>query len=129
MEDVPSISHLLSQVATGDPAARESLLPLVYAELRRIAARHMRRERGDHTLQPTALVNEVYVRLFQGDGMEWSSRSHFFAIASREMRHVLVDYARQHRAKKRGGGVHHIELEEAFAYTSAHAEEMLALDQ
>src|SRR5687767_1491163 len=99
------VSRLLAAWASGDPAAREQLVPIVYQELRRLAHHHMRRERAGHTLQTTALVNEVYLRLAGIDGLQWQDRTHFFAMAATLMRRVLVDYARQRGRGKRGAGV------------------------
>lgn len=97
------ITQLLIDWGKGDQAALERLMPLVYAELRRLATNYLRRERKDHTLQPTALVNEAYLRLVgQKDG-KWQNRAHFFAISAQLMRRILVDHARRHLAEKRGG--------------------------
>jgi RNA polymerase sigma factor (TIGR02999 family) len=104
---VPNLdaTRLLHQAEAGDPSAAERLLPLVYGELRSIAGRLMSAERPDHTLQPTALVHEAYVRLIEGTGPEpWTSRAHFVHVAVRAMRNLLVDHARSHRAEKRGAG-------------------------
>ena len=98
------ITVLLEKLRDGDREAESTLLSLVYRELRRIASRRLRRERADHTLQTTALVNEAYVRLFRKSEIDWHSRTHFYAIAARTMRRVLVDYARAQGAAKRGGG-------------------------
>jgi RNA polymerase sigma factor (TIGR02999 family) len=99
------ISQLLADWTNRDPSAREQLVPIVYEELRRLAHHYMRGERADHTLQTTALVNEVYLRLAGIDALKWRDRAHFFAMAGRLMRRVLVDYARQRACEKRGGGV------------------------
>ena len=97
------VTARLAAWRTGSPEAEERLITAVYRELRRIAAGHLRRERNAHTLQPTALVNEAYLRLVGQQRLDWQSRGHFFAIASREMRRVLVDHARRRRAAKRDG--------------------------
>lgn len=106
IQSSPSPKHdltdLLGRWATGTPADRERLLTAVQRELRRIAAAYMRRERPDHTLQPTALVNEAYLRLIDEPDVRWEGRAHFFGIAARLMRQILVDHARKHRAGKRG---------------------------
>jgi RNA polymerase sigma factor (TIGR02999 family) len=99
------VSQLLAEWANGDPSAREQLVPVVYQELRRLAHHYMRGERPNHTLQTTALVNEVYVRLAGIDALQWRDRAHFFAMTATLMRRVLVDYARQRGREKRGGGV------------------------
>jgi RNA polymerase sigma factor (TIGR02999 family) len=99
------VSGLLADWASGDAAARERLVPIVYEELRRLAHHYMRGERDGHTLQTTALVNEVYLRLAGIDGLRWRDRAHFFAMAATLMRRVLVDYARQRGRDKRGGGI------------------------
>jgi RNA polymerase sigma-70 factor, ECF subfamily len=109
----PELTALLRAWARGDDGARERLFPLVHGELRRQAARYMRRERRGHTLQPTALVNEAYLRLAGADGLDWQGRAHFFAIAARVMRQVLVDHARRRRAAKRD--VRPVTLEDAEA--------------
>jgi RNA polymerase sigma factor (TIGR02999 family) len=106
------ISQLLADWANRDPAAREQLVPIVYEELRRLAHHYMRGERAGHTLQTTALVNEVYLRLVGIDGLQWRDRAHFFAMAATLMRRVLVDYARQRGRDKRGAGISVISLDE-----------------
>jgi RNA polymerase sigma factor (TIGR02999 family) len=98
------VTALLEALRRGDAGARDELLTLVYPELRRIAAHYMRQERTSHTLRTTGLVHEVYVRLFGTARVEWQSRAHFFAAVAREMRHILVDYARARNAKKRPDG-------------------------
>ena len=102
--DMPdSITELLLKWSNGDPAALERLMPLVYNELRRLAARYLRRERANHTLQPTALINEAYLRLVDQQKVEWQGRAQFYGLAARVMRNILVDHARSHQAAKRGG--------------------------
>ncbi|MBI3680811.1 MAG: sigma-70 family RNA polymerase sigma factor [Acidobacteria bacterium] len=100
------VPQLLERLRTGDPSALNKLVSALYDELHRIAARHLRGERSDHTLQTTALVHEAYLRLFDGAERQFAGRVHFLAVASRVMRQVLVDYARARATKKRGGGVH-----------------------
>ena len=100
-----TISQVLADWAAQDPTARDRLVPIVYEELRRLAHHYMNGERAGHTLQTTALVNEVYVRLVGIDRLQWRDRTHFFAMAGTLMRRVLVDYARRHGRDKRGGGV------------------------
>src|SRR5439155_10003013 len=102
--DVPdSMSGLLLKWSGGVPAALERLMPLVYNELRRLAARYLRRERANHSLQPTALVNEAYLRLVDQQKVEWQNRAQFFGLAAKLMRNILVDHARSRQAAKRGG--------------------------
>ena len=108
-EDRSQTTRLLKAVHAGDQAAAERLLPLVYAELHRVANAYMRRERPDHTLQPTALINEAYLRLIQED-VDWNSREHFIGFAAHVMRRVLVDYARARNADQRGGKRERVEL-------------------
>jgi RNA polymerase sigma-70 factor (ECF subfamily) len=107
-------------------AGADRLLELVYAELRRIASRIMSRERADHTLQPTALVHEAYLRLIGGSALAWNDRAHFMSIAARAMRHVLIDHARRRDAEKRGGGAQRVTLEEGVLF--GHDPEMELLD-
>src|ERR1039458_3306114 len=111
----------------GDAAAGEQLLPLVYKELHRIAEAYMRRERPDHTLQATALINEAYLRLV-GEDIDWSDRGHFIGLAAHVMRRVLVDYARQHNAERRAGGLQRVEMEDNLAISPARLDEVLILD-
>lgn len=99
-----TVTMLLKDWRGGDQAALDELMPLIYAELHKIAVGYMRRERGDHTLQPTELVAEAYARLADGNAPDLSDRVHFFGIAARTMRQVLVDHARKHEAEKRGSG-------------------------
>ena len=123
------ITALLAEVKHGRKDALDRLLPLVYAELRRIARNQMRREREGHTLQPTALVHEAFLRLVDQDAAAWQSRAHFFGVAAQVMRRLLVDYARRRRAAKRGIP---ITLDEALLQPGSSAvsfEEILAVDQ
>lgn len=99
------VTALLVQWSRGDPGALDRLMPLIYDECKRIAARQLRRERQDHTLDPTALVHELYLRLVDQERATWQNRAQFFSIAARLMRRILVDYARVRHAEKRGGGV------------------------
>lgn len=123
------ITQLLAAWGTGDKSALDKLLPLVHAELRRIARRQMSQERDGHTLQATALVNEAYLRLAGQESFEWHSRSHFFAVCAQVMRHVLIDHARAHARNKRGGGAVQVSLGEAVALAGQPAEHFLALDE
>jgi RNA polymerase sigma factor (TIGR02999 family) len=120
---------LLSALRGGNSNARDELVKLVYPELRRIAAGYLRQERPDHTLRPTALVNEVYIRLFGARNLDWQNRAHFFATVAREMRHVLVDYARARNARKRGDGNVRISLSEVLVAADEKGEDLVALDE
>ena len=121
-----SVSLLLAQWNAGDDQALQAALPLVYDELRRLANHYMRRERPDHTLQGTALVHEAYLRLQKQGPTPFKDRSHFVAICAQPMRQILVEYARNHRAAKRDGGVK-LELDEAVAFQSRGLD-LVALD-
>lgn len=121
------ITGLLAEWSNGDRAALDRLTPLVWAELRRIASRHMQRERPGHTLQPTALVNEAFVRLAGGDGATWQDRAHFFAVCARVMRRVLIDHARAHGREKRGAGAVQVPLDEAATIIQNDAIDFAAL--
>jgi len=119
---------LLRAWGGGDQAAFEALLPLVHDELRRIARRHMRKERQGHTLQPTALVNEAYLRLIEVKRMRWQNRAHFFAMAARIMRRILVNAARARGYQKRGGGAQRVTLDEGLAISNEMPPDLAALD-
>src|SRR5579875_189685 len=121
-------TRLLKAMHAGDHAAADQLLPLVYSELHRIANACMRRERPDHTLQPTALINEAYLRLIQED-VDWNSRAHFVGFAAHVMRRVLVDYARARNAEQRGGKMERIELQDHFAISPERLEQVSLLDE
>jgi RNA polymerase sigma factor (TIGR02999 family) len=124
------VTILLQNWRRGDPSALEQVAGIVNRELHRLAASYLRRERPGHTLQPTALVNEAFVRLMgQGGRQDWESRSHFVAIAAQHMRQILVDYARRHRAAKRGAGATLICLDDAQAATNPRPVDLLALDE
>jgi RNA polymerase sigma factor (TIGR02999 family) len=123
------ITRLLADWARGDRAALDELAPLVHAELRRIARRQMNQERPGHTLQPTALVNEAYLRLAGQDGFEYQDRAHFFAVCAQVMRHILIDHARSHARDKRGGGAVRVTLGEVEALDAGRAADLVALDE
>jgi RNA polymerase sigma-70 factor, ECF subfamily len=125
--DPGEVTRLLKAMRAGDSSAADKLLPLVYAELHRIAEAYMRRERPDHTLQPTALINEAYLRLV-GEDIDWNSRGHFIGLAAHVMRRVLVDYARQHNAERRAGGLQRVEMEDNLAISPERLDEVLFLD-
>lgn len=123
------ITALLTELQAGNRSAESRLVPLVYDELRRLARGYMRGERPDHTLQPTALVHEAYLRLIGQRGIAWQSRAHFFGVAAGLMRRILVDHARAHRAEKRGGHELKITLDEALVFTEEKSTELLAVDE
>ena len=122
------VTAILGDWSRGNRAALNQLVPVVYAELRRIASRQLRRERAGHTLQPTALVHEVYLRLIDQREVDWRNRAHFFGAAAEVMRRILVDYARRHDAGKRGDGVPSVPIEEASETAAADRIPVLALD-
>jgi RNA polymerase sigma factor (TIGR02999 family) len=124
-----NITHLLKEWSDGDERALDKLTPLVYEELRRQAARYLRRERAGHTLQTTGLINEAYLRLIDAKDVRWQSRAHFFAIAANLMRRVLVDHARRRDAEKRGGEHLRLTLDETLAVTSTPDVDVLAIDE
>lgn len=123
------ISQLLLNWSDGDAAAREQLLPLVYGELRKLARTYLSRERADHTLQPTALVHEAYLRMVDQQQVSWQNRAQFFGLAATLMRNILVDHARRHRAEKRGSGEYELSLSEADRYSSQANVNLIALDE
>src|SRR5262245_9112584 len=124
-----AVTDLLKGSRSGDPEALDRLMPLIYDELRAIAHRQLRAERPDHTLRTTALVNEAYLRLVDQTRVEWQDRSHFFAVAARLMRRVLVDYARRRGARKRGGGQERISFDDAVLTVDRQADLVVALDE
>jgi RNA polymerase sigma factor (TIGR02999 family) len=123
------VTELLLRDRSDPGAAVEGLLPLVYAELRQMADQRLRRENPGHTLSPTALVHEAYIRLVDQTRVQWQDRAHFFAVASQAMRRVLVDHARRHRAARRGGGVRPLALDEVEIPLQERAEVLVALDE
>jgi len=129
MSTVETVTQLLLAWSDGDPTALDRLLPHVEAELRRLASYHMRRENVAHTLQTTALVNELYLKLVDQRQAKWHNRAHFFAVAAQLMRRILVDHARRQLRGKRGGGVAHLELDEAVLISRDTSEEILALNE
>jgi RNA polymerase sigma factor (TIGR02999 family) len=122
------VTQLLKDWSSGDSEALDRLIPIVYAELRAVAARYLRRERRDHTLQPTALVNEAYLRLIDQKQVQWQSRAHFIGVAAQMMRRILVDHAKSHNRAKRGGGAQKVSLDEAMAVSDERANELVELD-
>jgi RNA polymerase sigma factor (TIGR02999 family) len=123
------VTHLLHELRRGNKDAEGKLIPLVYAELRRIAVARLRHEAPDHSLQPTVLVHEAYLRLAGIKEVDWQSRSHFYAVSATVMRRILVDHARASRARKRGNGWDAISLNEAILPSPERAPEILALDE
>ena len=122
------VTQLLVDWSNGDQAALDKLMPLVYEELHRIARRHIGRERPGHTLQTTALVNEAYLRLIDQRRVRWQNRAHFFSIAARLMRRILVDHARAHHYAKRGGTAIKVSLNKAIDVSRERAAELVSLD-
>src|SRR5437870_7818685 len=128
VEPDSQVSSLLRLWSGGDPHALEQLVPIVYSELRRLAHYHLRRERDGHTLQSTALVHEVYLRLCSQDEPQWENRAHFFAVAARMMRRILVDHSRRNGAEKRGGARVHAPLDDALTIPMQQHFDLLSLD-
>jgi RNA polymerase sigma factor (TIGR02999 family) len=122
------LTQLLINWRNGDKAALDQLMPLVYDELRRLARRYMGKERRDHTLETSALINEAYLRLVDQEEANWQNRAHFFAVASQVMRHILIDHARSYQYEKRGAGAQKVQLDEAIVFTDERAAELVALD-
>lgn len=129
MSQSPDVTMLLQRFRKGDKTAADELLPLVYEELKRLAANRMKSERPGHTLQPTALVHEVYLKLAMGAPVDWQNRAHFFAVAAQHMRRIVVDHARAATAGKRGGGREPVSLDDFMGTTMPPDESMLALDE
>jgi RNA polymerase sigma factor (TIGR02999 family) len=125
---VAQVTGLLLAWSKGDDAALEQLIPVVHGELRRIARRHMARERVGHSLQATALVNEAYLRLVDVRQMKWQDRAHFFAMSARLMRRILVDFARSRRYQKRGGDVQKVSFDEGLVVSNERGTDLVALD-
>jgi RNA polymerase sigma factor (TIGR02999 family) len=123
------LTELLQQVNAGRDDALEQLMPVVYGELRRQAARYLRRERQNHTLQPTALVNEAFLKLIDQHNVRWQNRAHFFGIAAQAMRRIMVDHARTRQRVKRGGVQHAVTLDEAMIAGEPRSIDVLALDE
>ena len=123
------VTGLLLAWSAGDQAALDKLMPLVYAELHRLAKRHMGREHAGHTLQTSALVNEAYMRLVDAHGVRWQNRAHFFAVSAQIMRRILVDFARARQNLKRGGGAQQVTLDEGLVVSPERGADLLALDE
>jgi RNA polymerase sigma factor (TIGR02999 family) len=127
-EGSSEITNLLARLGSGQPEVSARLIALVYPELRAMAGRCMRRERSDHTLQATVLVHEAYLRLVGQENVHWENRAQFFGFAAHVMRRVLVDYAREHRALKRGGAAARVTLDDALLITEDHMDRVLMMD-
>jgi RNA polymerase sigma-70 factor, ECF subfamily len=127
-QEAQEVTRLLQSLHAGNREAVDALVPLVYAELRKLAAHYLKSEREEHTLQPTALVHEAFLRLVEQD-TAWQNRAHFFAMAANLMRRILVDYARGYTAGKRGGTAEKIPLEDAFVFVKERPSAMIALDE
>ena len=123
------VTQLLTEVSAGDSRAADLLLPLVYDELHAVAEGLMRRERPDHTLQPTALVHEAYLKLVDQTRVHWRDQAHFFAVAAQAIRRILVDHARGHERAKRGGGRTRLALDEELVASYAQVVDLIALDE
>jgi RNA polymerase sigma-70 factor, ECF subfamily len=128
-KDQAQLTALLQQVNAGREDALDQLMPAVYGELRRQAARYLRRERQNHTLQPTALVNEAFIKLIDQHNVRWQNRAHFFGIAAQAMRRIMVDHARTRQRVKRGGVQHAVTLDEAMIAGEPRTIDVLALDE
>jgi RNA polymerase sigma-70 factor, ECF subfamily len=130
MEDrARDVTQLLVALRAGNAEAESELYHAVYGELHRMAARYMRRERPDHTLQATALIHEAYVDLIDQHNKDWQNRAHFYGVAANVMRRILIDYARTHRTAKRGGLNQKLSLDDALPLTSQQSDELIALDE
>jgi len=127
--DSHEITQLLADWSSGDERALEQLMPLVYDELRKMAHGYMRRQPSDHTLQTTELIHEAYLKLAKGGGQEFQNRAHFFGVAAKAMRHILVDYARSKQSDKRGGGRQRISLSDHTAVSFDRTDQLVALDE
>ena len=125
----PNVTELLEGLSAGKEHALDDLLPVVHNELRRQAARYLRRERQNHTLQPTALVNEAFIRLVDQRNVRWQNRAHFFGVAAQAMRRILIDHARTQQRIKRGGVQQNVTLDEGMLATEARSIDVLALDE
>jgi RNA polymerase sigma-70 factor (ECF subfamily) len=123
-----NVTRLLIELSNGDQDAVDLLLPVIYDELRKLAASYLRRERPDHTLQPTALVHEAYLRLVDQTRVNWQNRAHFFGVAAQIMRRLLVDHARKHNAEKRGQDFQKLSLDENIDRAVERSTELMALD-
>lgn len=123
------ITQILATISDGDRSAAAKLLPMVYDELRDLAAAYFKKQRTGHTLQPTALVHEAFLRVVSAEGQEWKDRAHFFRVAAAAMRHILVNYARDRAREKRGGNWQRVPLDDAVALFEESAQDLVALDE
>lgn len=123
------VTHILDRVQQGDPKAAEELVPLVYEELRKLAAQKMAREAAGHTLQPTALVHEAWLRLAGRGHQQWNSRGHFFSAAAEAMRRILIEAARRKHSQRRGGGLERVDLDDSQILLERPADEILAVNE
>src|SRR5688500_2469280 len=123
-----AVTDLLLKMSDGKSDAFDELLPLIYDELKRLAAGYLRRERSGHTLQPTALVNEAYLKMIDITQVSWQSKAHFIGVAANQMRRILVDHARHHNALKRGGELHIVTLNDDIDAADEQGAELIALD-
>ena len=128
MSSPADVTQLLLETSQGNGASLEALLPLVYHELRHLAAHYLRQERNNHTLQPTALVHEAYLRLVDQTSINWQNRAHFFSVAAQVMRHILVDHARGRLRAKRGAGESRLALDDAVSFFTEREVNLVALD-
>lgn len=122
------VTNLLIELSNGKREVVDELLPIIYDELKRIAANYLRRERSDHTLQPTALVNEAYMKMIDITQVSWQNKAHFIGVAANQMRRILVDHARHHNAQKRGGEFHIMTLNEEIDHVAEQSADLIALD-
>ena len=122
------VTEMLIKLSEGKRGVVDELLPIIYDELKRIAANYLRRERPDHTLQPTALVNEAYMKMIDITQVSWQNKAHFLGVAANQMRRILVDHARQHNAQKRGGEFHILTLNEEIDASDEQRSDLIALD-
>lgn len=129
MNNSGEITQLLIAWKSGEAEAVEKLLPLVETELRRLARSYMRREKKNHTLQTTALINEAYLKLIEASGINWQNRAQFFGISAKIMRRILLNYARDSKVAKRGGGADHINLDDAVVISNEKSQEIIDLDE
>ncbi len=128
MPDDANVTQVLAELSAGDQSALDRLLPMVYDQLRGIARRELGKERSDHTLTPTALAHEAYLKLVHLDKVDWQGRAHFFAVCAQAMRRILISYARMKKADKRGAGAEHVPIENAVLAAQTRPGELLALD-